>query len=67
MLTLKLNTCYYNIITFVGSKTNSDNKYNIKQNLQDFKYEAYAVGYLLLQDTTAQSTNILIQTFDLKL
>ena len=64
MLTLKLNTYYYNIITFAGNKTNSDNKYNTKQNLQDFKYEAYAVCYLLLQDTTVQPTNILKQSFN---
>ena len=60
MLTLKLNTYYYNMITFAGNKTNSDNKYNTKQNLQDFKYEAYAVCYLLLQDMTVQSTETLL-------
>ena len=67
MLTLKLSTYYYNIITSEGSKTNSDNKYNTKQNLQNFKYEAYSASYLLLQDTTVQSTNIPKQTFNLEL
>ena len=51
MLILKLNTYYYNIIIFAGSKTNSDNKNNIKQNLHDFIYEAFVVCYLLLQST----------------